>query len=78
MCPLPWLQSQSDLSYLPPIKVFIGSRDIFYSDAQTLYTHLKSENCCIQLYEFPEMPHVWMLNVRLPEAKKVLSVVGSW
>ncbi len=79
MCPLPWLQSQSDLSYLPPVKVFIGSRDIFYSDAQTLYTHLKSENCCIQLYEFPEMPHVWMLNVRLAEAKKVLELVhGSW
>jgi acetyl esterase/lipase len=77
MCPLPWLQSQTDLSYLPPMKVFIGGRDIFRSDALTLKDYLISKNRCIQLYEFPDMLHVWMLNVRLPESKKVLSLVSG-
>lgn len=56
------------------ISIFIGTAEIFVSDARKLVKKLKKENISFNYYEYPKMLHCWLL-LPLPESKVALSQI---
>jgi len=56
------------------ISIFMGTSEIFISDAKKLVNKLKKENIPFNYYEYPKMPHCWIL-LPLPESKVALSQI---
>ncbi len=59
---------------IAPISMFMGSAEIFISDARKLVERLKKENISFNYYEYPKMLHCWIL-LPLPESKVALSQI---
>ncbi len=56
------------------ISMFMGTSEIFISDARKLVDKLKKENIPFNYYEYPKMLHCWPL-LPLPEGKVALSQI---
>lgn len=56
------------------ISMFMGTSEIFVSDARKLVKKLKEENIPFNYYEYPKMLHCWIL-LPLPESKVALSQI---
>ncbi len=56
------------------ISMFLGTAEIFVSDARKLVEKLKKENIPFNYYEYPKMLHCWIL-LPLPESKVALSQI---
>lgn len=56
------------------ISIFIGTAEIFISDAKKLAERLKKENIPFNYYEYPKMLHCWLL-LPLPESKVALTQI---
>lgn len=52
---------------LAPVTVLTGTSDLLYADARRLADRMKDEGQQLDLWEYPEMVHAWML-LPLPEA----------
>lgn len=63
-----------DFDNIAKISMFMGTSEIFVPDARKLVERLKKENIPFNYYEFPKMPHCWIL-LPLPEAKVALSQI---
>ncbi len=59
---------------LGKISVFIGTHDLFVADARKFLIKCQSEGININYYEYPEMPHVWII-FNFPESKKAVSEI---
>jgi len=57
-----------DMTGLPPLTVFSGSRDILARDARRLRDLVRAQGATIDLYEHPGMIHIFML-FPVPEAE---------
>lgn len=62
---------------LPPIVVFSGSADILYADVLRLKTIVRQNNLNINIYEYPELFHVWV-GAPIPEAKQAFKQVSNF
>lgn len=56
------------------ISMFMGTSEIFVSDARKLVEKLKEQNIPFNYYEYPKMLHCWIL-LPLPESKVALSQI---
>ena len=56
------------------ISMFMGTSEIFISDARKLVDRLQKENIPFDYYEYPNMLHCWLL-LPLPESKVALSQI---
>ncbi|MEO0899820.1 MAG: alpha/beta hydrolase [Bacteroidota bacterium] len=54
------------------ISIFMGTAEIFVSDARKLVEKLQKENIPFHYYEYPDMPHCWIL-LPMPESKLALA-----
>jgi len=61
---------------LGEISIFIGARDILWPDCRKFYEACQAEGVQIQLFEYPDMPHVWML-FPIAEARDALKKIVS-
>jgi acetyl esterase/lipase len=55
---------------LPPVSVFIGGQDLLHPDVMKLKKKMDDACIPIEIYEYPEMFHVWMMFGFLPESKE--------
>lgn len=70
----PWVSPLfGELSDLPPIQVFAGTRDLLYSDALRLAARLPD----IDLRRYDQMFHVWP-PAPIPEARHALQAAGRF
>lgn len=59
----------ADLSGLPSLLILAGDAEVLLDDARTLATNAGGAGVATELFVYPEMPHVWMLNYpAYPEA----------
>lgn len=59
---------QAELRGLPPVALWLGTRDLLHHDALTLAERLEAAGVDVQLALAPEMVHVWPL-LPIPEAR---------
>ena len=64
------------LKNLAPITLFIGTRDILYTDCRKLRDNAAAEGVAINYLEYPGMVHNWMLGP-MPEAKHAIAEIIS-
>lgn len=67
----------ADFSNLGKISIFIGTNDLFIVDARRLSKILKEKDIDFNYYEYPEMPHVWVLFSMLKETKDVINKIAN-
>ena len=61
---------------LPKINIFIGGRDMFLPDLSLLRSKMSDSCAALEVYEYPQMFHVWMaLHTHLPESKKAIAEI---
>lgn len=67
------------------IAVFVGTHDLFFADSKKLkhqYSEFaRTESSTFsgfQLYEYPQMFHVWMLFTKLPESQSVIDQITEF
>jgi acetyl esterase/lipase len=68
----------ADFSNLAQISIFIGTNDLFIVDARRLSKILKEKNIAFNYFEYPEMPHVWVLFSMLKETKDVINKIANF
>ena len=56
------------------ISMFMGTSEIFVPDARKLVARLEKENIPFDYFEYPKMPHCWIL-IPLPESKVALAQI---
>jgi len=56
-----------DVRGLAPVTLLTGTRDLLYPDARRLAERMQAEGQAVELWEYPDMVHAWML-LPLPEA----------
>jgi acetyl esterase/lipase len=62
---------------LPRLSIFIGGRDIFLADVVKLRNMMSDKCLQLNVYEYPQMPHVWVGEKRLAAAKKALIQIAE-
>lgn len=62
-----------DLASLPPIELFIGTRELLLPDARKIKTQAVETGTELNLYEVPAAFHVFVAATFTPEAKHVFS-----
>ncbi|GAB0108578.1 alpha/beta hydrolase [Nocardia sp. JMUB6875] len=65
------------LDGLPPIALFIGTREILNADARRLRKLAAEQDFPLTWHEYPGMPHVWPL-FPIPEAERALADIASF
>lgn len=66
-----------DFEGLPKISIFIGTHDLFIADSRKLQQLLSEKGIPHAYYEYPKMPHVWMVITSLPEAKDAIHKIAE-
>lgn len=56
------------------LSIFIGTYDLFIADNRKLKVILEKEGIPFNYYEYPKMPHAWVL-ISMPETKAMLKQV---
>ena len=67
----------ADLSGLPPLLVFVGTREILLSDATRIVDNAQSAGVSAQLHVGDGLIHVWQV-FPLPESAQSLATVGEF
>lgn len=63
----------ADLSDLPPLMVYVGSREILLDDARAIKRNARKAGVSLRYREWADMPHVFPLFHRfLPEGRKAI------
>ncbi|MFI9561574.1 alpha/beta hydrolase [Nonomuraea endophytica] len=66
----------ADLTGLPPITLYTGTREILYPDCRLFRDRAERAGVKIDYHELRKMYHVWMM-LPVPEAKPVLDHIGE-
>lgn len=66
-----------DLSGLGEISLFIGGRDILFSDTKELKGKLENQEISFNYFEYPKMFHVWMAATFLKESKFSINQIAE-
>ncbi len=61
---------------LPPMSLFIGTKDILFPDCRRLHDTCLATNTPLDYYEYKHMIHVWML-MPIPESKQTLDQIAG-
>lgn len=59
---------------LKNLSIFIGTHDLFIADNRKLRARLEEEGILFNYYEYPKMPHAWVL-IAMPETKAMVNQV---
>lgn len=59
--------AHDDLTGLPPLSMFIGTRDVLLPDSETFHRHARDAGLTADLHVYPGMFHNWMMK-NIPEA----------
>jgi epsilon-lactone hydrolase len=65
-----------ELAGLAPIAIFTGTSDLLYPDARRLAERMKAEGRTLDMFEYPQMVHAWML-MPLPEGYEARKRIAS-
>jgi monoterpene epsilon-lactone hydrolase len=69
----------ADLSGLPPLLILVGDAEVLLDDAHKLAETASAAGVAAELFVYPEMPHVWMLNYpAYPEAALAFDQVAAF
>ena len=68
----------ADLSGLPPLQVFVGTREILLSDATRIVDNAQAAGVDTQLIVGDGLIHVWQLFATVPEAAESLDQVAGF
>jgi epsilon-lactone hydrolase len=69
----------ADLSGLPPLLILVGDAEVLLDDAHKLAETTRVADVAAELFVYPEMPHVWMLNYpAFPEAALAFDQVAAF
>jgi acetyl esterase/lipase len=67
----------ADLTGLPPLLVFVGSREILLDDARAIKRNAKKAGVSLRYREWKDMPHVFPLfHQFLPEGRKAIAEIA--
>lgn len=64
-----------DLTGLPPVEVFVGTRDLLVADCRALAATAARDGLDVRVYEYDEAFHVFMWLGWLPESRHVFRVI---
>jgi epsilon-lactone hydrolase len=62
---------------LPELSIFAGTHDLLLADSRRLHARATAAGLPVRYFEYPEMPHGWMLMPFLPEARKAIGEVAA-
>jgi acetyl esterase/lipase len=69
----------ADLAGLPPLLILAGDGEVLLDDARRLAESAAGAGVAAELFVYPEMPHVWMLNYpAYPEAAMAFDQVAAF
>jgi acetyl esterase/lipase len=69
----------ADLSGLPPLLILVGDAEVLLADSHTLAARASAAGVANEVFVYPEMPHVWMLNYpAYPEAAMAFDQMASF
>jgi acetyl esterase/lipase len=69
----------ADLAGLPPLLILAGDGEVLLDDARRLAETAAGAGAAAELFVYPEMPHVWMLNYpAYPEAAMAFDQVAAF
>ena len=74
----PLYTSESELSQLPPTRIYVGRHDLFVIDSRTFTEKLAAAGGDVQLFEYAGAPHVFMAILPTRESKDCLKLVGEF
>jgi epsilon-lactone hydrolase len=64
---------------LPPLLILVGDAEVLLDDAHKLAETARVAHVAAELFVYPEMPHVWMLNYpAFPEAALAFDQVAAF
>ena len=67
----------SDLGWLPPCLLLVGSAEVLLDDSRNLAAKLEREGASLDFHEYDEMVHVWTLfSSFLPEGREAVDRIG--
>lgn len=67
-----------DVAGLPPMSIFIGTRDLLLADSRRLRDKATAAGQPLHYHEYEGMPHGWMLLPFLPETKAALAQLVTY
>ena len=69
----------ADLAGLPPLLILVGDAEVLLDDSRKLAERASAAGVATELFIYPEMPHVWMLNYpSYPEAAQAFDQMASF
>jgi len=69
----------ADLSGLPPLLILVGDAEVLLADSHTLAERASAAGVANEVFVYPEMPHVWMLNYpAYPEAAMAFDQMAAF
>ena len=69
----------ADLSFLPPVLIQVGDRDLLLDDSRALARRLEASGVPCRLDIWPDMVHAWAaVGEWFPEAKRAVADAGAW
>ena len=69
----------ADLTGLPPLLILVGESEVLLDDANTLAETATGAGVRAELFVYPDMPHVWMLDYpAYPEAAMAFDQIAAF
>jgi len=69
----------SDLGWLPPCLLLVGSAEVLLDDSRNLAAKLEREGVSLDYHEYDDMVHVWTLFASfLPEGREAVDRIGAF
>lgn len=68
----------ADLEDLPPTRIFQGRHDLFVVDCRNFMARANAASAPVELFEYADAPHVFMLVPYTREAKDVMALVQDF
>jgi monoterpene epsilon-lactone hydrolase len=69
----------SDLGWLPPCLLLVGSAEVLLDDSRNLAAKLEQEGASVEYHEYDDMVHVWTLfSSFLPEGREAVDRIGAF
>jgi len=69
---------KGDYTGLPPMCVLVGSTEVLLDDSRRVAEAARAAGVPVELYVWPEMPHVFPLFHFLPEARQALELIARF